>query len=433
MNKIFLLIMSVFALQLSAQTITNLTTTDGLISDFVECIATDVNDNIWFGTSVGIQKFDGSNWITYTNADGLVNNNVKVITTAINGNIWVGTDFGSSKFDGTSWVTYDNTNGLNSSQVKSITEDANGGIWVGTNQGVSYFDGNTWVSYSSPDLHWSGVNSTVFDSNGDAWFASPLGGITHFDGTTFTPYDTSNGLLSQFVTALLIDNQDNKWVGTSSGMSVLDASNTSFTQHTRMYIMPPPDTLNPVVNIARDSYGRIWTIWTYVSMDYFKQKIKKGEVGSSAMPHKVNPIDFENAAGNLGIANAIFNFLSSKLPVSRLQRDLTDSTVLRNIGVPFAHSLIALASLNNGINKLLINRAKIEDDLEENWAVVAEAIQTILRREGYPNPYEALKELTRTNSVINAKSISSFIDTLELNDNIKQELKTITPSNYTGI
>ena len=174
-------------------------------------------------------------------------------------------------------------------------------------------------------------------------------------------------------------------------------------------------------------------IWTYVSMDYFKQKIKKGEVGSSAMPHKVNPIDFENAEGNLGMANAVFGFLSSKLPISRLQRDLTDSTVLRNIGVPFAHTLIALASLNKGINKLLINEANIAADLEKNWAVVAEAIQTILRREGYPNPYEALKELTRTNSVINAESISDFIDTLNVNDTIKDKLKEISPSNYTGI
>ncbi len=181
-----------------------------------------------------------------------------------------------------------------------------------------------------------------------------------------------------------------------------------------------------LVDFSRD-------IWTYVSMDYFKQKIKKGEVGSSARPHKVNPIDFENAEGNLGMANAIFSFLSSKLPISRLQRDLTDSTVLRNIGVPFAHTLIAFASLDKGINKLLINEANIAADLEKNWAVVAEAIQTILRREGYPNPYEALKELTRTNSVINAESISSFIDTLNVNDTIKAELKAITPSNYTGI
>ena len=174
-------------------------------------------------------------------------------------------------------------------------------------------------------------------------------------------------------------------------------------------------------------------IWSYVSMDYFKQKIKKGEVGSSAMPHKVNPIDFENAEGNLGMGNAIFSFLSSKLPISRLQRDLTDSTVLRNIGVPFAHTLIAFASLNKGINKLIINEENIAADLEKNWAVVAEAIQTILRREGYPNPYEALKELTRTNSVINSESIASFIDTLTVNNTIKTELKAITPSNYTGI
>jgi adenylosuccinate lyase len=174
-------------------------------------------------------------------------------------------------------------------------------------------------------------------------------------------------------------------------------------------------------------------IWTYVSMDYFKQKIKKGEVGSSAMPHKVNPIDFENAEGNLGMANAIFSFLSSKLPISRLQRDLTDSTVLRNIGVPFAHTLIAFSSLNKGINKLIINEKNIAIDLEKNWAVVAEAIQTILRREGYPNPYEALKELTRTNSEINSESISLFIDSLNISDTIKAELKKINPSNYTGI
>lgn len=174
-------------------------------------------------------------------------------------------------------------------------------------------------------------------------------------------------------------------------------------------------------------------IWTYVSMDYFKQKIKAGEVGSSAMPHKVNPIDFENSEGNLGIANAIFEHLSAKLPISRLQRDLTDSTVLRNVGVPFAHTLIGFASTLKGLNKLLLNKEKFEQDLENNWAVVAEAIQTILRREGYPNPYEALKGLTRTNEKITQQSIAHFIDTLEVNDTIKKELKQITPSNYTGI
>jgi len=174
-------------------------------------------------------------------------------------------------------------------------------------------------------------------------------------------------------------------------------------------------------------------IWTYVAMDYFKQKIKKGEVGSSAMPHKVNPIDFENSEGNLGIANALFEHLSAKLPISRMQRDLTDSTVLRNVGVPFGHTLIAFTSTLKGLNKLLLNEGKFKEELENNWAVVAEAIQTILRREGYPNPYEALKGLTRTNEKINQNSIANFIDSLEISDEIKAELKIITPSNYTGI
>ncbi|MFD2824067.1 adenylosuccinate lyase [Lacinutrix iliipiscaria] len=181
-----------------------------------------------------------------------------------------------------------------------------------------------------------------------------------------------------------------------------------------------------IIDLDRD-------IWTYVSMDYFKQKIKAGEVGSSAMPHKVNPIDFENSEGNLGIANAIFEHLSAKLPISRLQRDLTDSTVLRNVGVPFGHTLIGFKSTLKGLNKLLLNDAKFAEDLENNWAVVAEAIQTILRREAYPNPYEALKGLTRTNEKINQNAISNFIDTLEVSDVIKEELKAITPSNYTGI
>lgn len=174
-------------------------------------------------------------------------------------------------------------------------------------------------------------------------------------------------------------------------------------------------------------------IWTYISMDYFKQQIKAGEVGSSAMPHKVNPIDFENSEGNLGIANALLEHLSAKLPISRLQRDLTDSTVLRNVGVPFGHILIALQSTLKGLNKLLLNEDKIHQDLQDHWAVVAEAIQTILRREGYPNPYEALKALTRTNTTITAETISSFIDTLEVSEDVKAELKVITPENYTGV
>lgn len=174
-------------------------------------------------------------------------------------------------------------------------------------------------------------------------------------------------------------------------------------------------------------------MWTYISMEYFKQKIKAGEVGSSAMPHKVNPIDFENAEGNLGLANALLEHLSAKLPISRLQRDLTDSTVLRNVGIPLSHINIAFASLEKGLGKLLLNEKALNSDLERNWAVVAEAIQTILRRENYPNPYEALKDLTRTNEEINQISIAAFIDTLNVSESVKKELKNITPQNYTGV
>ncbi len=181
-----------------------------------------------------------------------------------------------------------------------------------------------------------------------------------------------------------------------------------------------------IIDLDRD-------IWAYISMNYFKQLIKAGEIGSSAMPHKVNPIDFENSEGNLGIANALFEHFSAKLPISRLQRDLTDSTVLRNIGVPVAHTLIALNSTIKGLNKLLLNTDAINAHLEANWAVVAEAIQTILRREGYPNPYEALKELTRTNQQVNAKTIAVFVDGLKVDDTVKEEIRRITPSNYTGV
>ncbi len=181
-----------------------------------------------------------------------------------------------------------------------------------------------------------------------------------------------------------------------------------------------------LIDLCRD-------IWTYVSLDYFKQKIKKGEVGSSAMPHKVNPIDFENAEGNLGIANALWEHLSAKLPVSRLQRDLTDSTVLRNLGVPFAHSILSLKSIEKGLNRLLLNEDKIRQDLDNNWAVVAEAIQTILRRENYPNPYEALKELTRGNAAITKKIMQDFIRGLKVSADVKKELLAVTPFNYTGV
>jgi len=183
---------------------------------------------------------------------------------------------------------------------------------------------------------------------------------------------------------------------------------------------------NILIDLCRDA-------WTYISMDYFKQKLRKNEVGSSAMPHKINPIDFENAEGNMGIANAVFEHLSSKLPISRLQRDLTDSTALRNIGVPFAHTLVAFKSIEKGLNSLIINDSKIYADLDNNWAVVSEAIQTVLRKENYPNPYEALKQLTRGNNHINKKSIHQFIDELKISEELKKELKKISPHNYTGM
>jgi adenylosuccinate lyase len=214
--------------------------------------------------------------------------------------------------------------------------------------------------------------------------------------------------------------------------NILGLSRSQFTTQIEHYdnFAAQCDALKRINNILIDLDR---DMWAYISMNYFKQKITAGEVGSSAMPHKVNPIDFENSEGNLGIANALFEHLAAKLPISRLQRDLTDSTVLRNIGVPVAHTLIAIKSTIKGLNKLLLNEPAINAHLEANWAVVAEAIQTILRREGYPNPYEALKELTRTNQQINAQTIAEFVETLKVSDDIKKEIKKISPATYTGI
>ncbi|MVN21841.1 adenylosuccinate lyase [Mucilaginibacter arboris] len=213
---------------------------------------------------------------------------------------------------------------------------------------------------------------------------------------------------------------------------VLGLSRSQFTTQIEHYdqFAAHCDNLKRINNILIDLNR---DIWTYISINYFKQKIKAGEVGSSAMPHKVNPIDFENSEGNLGIANALFEHLAAKLPISRLQRDLTDSTVLRNIGVPFAHTLIAFKSIIKGLNKLVLNEAAIRADLEDNWVVVAEAIQTILRREGYPNPYEALKDLTRVSGHVDEHTIANFVNQLNISEELKQELIAITPFNYTGI
>jgi ligand-binding sensor domain-containing protein len=244
--------------QINGQVITNYTTSDGLIDNFVECLDVDSQDNIWFGTSMGLQMFDGENWVTYNTTDypDMVGDNIKVIRAMNNGDIWIGTDFGACRFDGSSWTTFDNTNGLNHNIVKSIDEAADGMIWVGTMTGISYYDGSEWGTLESP--HWSGVNVTIAESSDHIWFGSPLGGITFYDGEDYTTYDSSDGLINNNTTDLLIDNDGNKWIGTDIGISVLDENNLNVSQFTQMYILPPPDTLNQIVDLDMDSEGRIW-------------------------------------------------------------------------------------------------------------------------------------------------------------------------------
>ena len=262
----------------------NITANDGLHTNYVECI--DVKSKIWVGTSLGVQSFEPvvditlpfpasiTSWIVQTyntsNSQGIPSDNIKEIyITRDSSWVWIGTDFGAALFNGSSWTTYNTSNGLISNQVRSISEDPNGGIWIGTMQGLSYFDGSSWMSYTSPDIHWSGVSCVEFDSNGDAWIGSPLGGITYFDGINFTPYDTSSGLLSMNVTSLKIDDQDNKWIGTGGGISILNPSNLTFTQHTQIYIMPPPDTLNPIVEIQPAILSS--EMWAAIYVGYLAQ------------------------------------------------------------------------------------------------------------------------------------------------------------------
>lgn len=248
------------------------------------------------------------------------------------------------------------------------------------------------------------------------------------------PYSAKFGGATGNFNAHFVGYPDTDWkaFGNNFVNNILGLKRSQFTTQIEHYdnFAAHCDNLKRINNILIDLDR---DMWTYISMNYFKQKIKAGEIGSSAMPHKVNPIDFENSEGNLGIANALFEHLAAKLPISRLQRDLTDSTVLRNIGVPVAHTLIAIKSTLKGLGKLLLNESALKAHLDTNWAVVAEAIQTILRREGYPNPYEALKELTRTNNEINADTIAGFVDTLNVSENVKAELRLVSPSSYTGI
>ena len=269
MKNILLLLFNCVIINSFGQVITNYTSQDGLINNYVECVAIDANDNIWFGTAFGISMFNGSSWISFDQSTHplMLSNDIKAITATSNGDIWIGTDYGVNQLiDGTtiapSWQSYTVNTGLANNKVTSIDEAPNGEIWFAHSSfsaGVSVFDGSLWNSYSSPDLPISGVCATSFDSNGDKWFASPLDGVIHFDDNLFTEYTISDGLVSNYSTAICVDNNDHKWIGSGSGMTQLNASNSNFTKHTLMYLLPPPDTLNPVVEIAQDSWGRIWT------------------------------------------------------------------------------------------------------------------------------------------------------------------------------
>ena len=265
---LFLGILLLSSYNLTSQTIVSYTQTDGLLNNYVECVAVDINDNVWFGTAFGVSMFDGNSWTSYNQSSHplMLSDNIKTITATSNGDIWIGTDYGANKLiggaSGLTWIPYTDSDGLANNKVTSIDEDPNGDLWFAHSSfsaGVSIFDGMNWSSYNYPDLPISGVCGTSFDSNGDKWFASPLDGIAHFDGNTFTNFTVNNGLLSNYSTSICIDDNDNKWLGSSSGMSVVNSNATQFSSHTIMYSLPPPDTLNPVVDIAKDSWGRIWT------------------------------------------------------------------------------------------------------------------------------------------------------------------------------
>lgn len=259
MKKYALVVIGFVSLfQLNGQVITNYTTSEGLLDNYVECVDVDLQNHIWFGTSVGLQMFDGENWMSYTTTEypNMVSDNIKVIRAMENGDIWIGTDLGACRFDGAIWTTFDTSNGLNHNKVLSIDEAENGVIWIGTQTGISYYDGSECASIASP--HWSGVNVTIAQAPDHIWFGSPIGGITFYDGVDYTSYDSSDGLISNNTTDLLFDDNGNKWVGTGVGISVLDENNIIATQFTQMYILPPPDTLNQIVDLDLDSEGRIW-------------------------------------------------------------------------------------------------------------------------------------------------------------------------------
>jgi len=248
-----------FSYELSAQDFTNYFQADGLLDNSVNCVSIDANDNVWFGTNSGVSFFDGFTWESFTTDDGLVDNVVKAIFTASDGSVWVGTDFGLTVYDGTTTVSYTDEDGLGDNRINHINEDSNGWIWVGEKDGLSVFDGESWIAFTTDDgLPFGGINHVTFDTNDDKWLASSIFGVLHFDGTAFTTFDTTSGLINNNVRAIAVDESDNKWIATGQGISVLDTENTISDHHTMMLLLPPPDTLNPVVDIALDSNGNVW-------------------------------------------------------------------------------------------------------------------------------------------------------------------------------
>ncbi|MAO33044.1 MAG: hypothetical protein CL824_06005 [Crocinitomicaceae bacterium] len=260
--KIFFSLIFIIPSFLNAQTFTNYTVNDGLIDNSVNCISIDGNNNVWIGTQNGISKFDGTTWTSYTNAidSGIVNNTINAICALSNGNIWIGTDFGASLYDGNTWTPYTTSNGLGDDRINHIAEKSDGSIWFSDYDGITIYDGSTWTSYTMNDgLPFGGINQTDFDSNGDAWLASGLGGLIKFDGSTFETYNQSNGLVNNKIRSILVDTQDNKWAGTAEGLSEFNSGNVLTKNHTIMLTLPPPDTLNPVEDLAMDSQGNIWS------------------------------------------------------------------------------------------------------------------------------------------------------------------------------
>ena len=291
-----------FSYALSAQDFTNYLEADGLLDNSVNCVSVDADDHVWFGTNSGVAFFDGSTWESYTTDDGLVDNVVKAIYTSSDGSVWVGTDFGLTVYDGTTPVSYTDEDGLGDNRINHINEDSNGWIWVGEKDGLSVFDGEAWTAFTTADgLPFGGINHVTFDSNGDKWLASSIFGVVHFDDTTFTIFNTTSGLINNNVRAIAVDEADNKWVATGQGISVLDTDNMISDHHTMMLLLPPPDTLNPVVDVALDSNGNVWA---GIYVDYLIS------VGGLAVWNGTSWTDYDYVEGANGLVGPVVRDLA---------------------------------------------------------------------------------------------------------------------------